>query len=100
MPQPIHYYEEPAKRITDGAVFVWAHGTNVEILMYLEARIDEDSKPFWAAGFSRLAAAKLDVTFMKAEFWSSPASGGNRTHAYFFTGNDLTENERAAFDSN
>ena len=56
------------------AVFAWAHGTNVEILMFVESRKrKEEASPYWCAGFSRLGSASLTVDFQDRDFWSSPS---------------------------
>ena len=100
MPQPIHWYEDESKGVLDGAVFVLAHGTNAEILLFIEAQRKEGGDPRWVAGFSRLGSAKLDVTFADARFWSKPASGGNSKRAYFYRSEELTEEEQAVFRPN
>jgi hypothetical protein len=97
MPRPILSYEDAASGIMAGALFVWAIGTNVEILMFIEARSDANTTPSWAVGFSRLAAAKLDVRLTGQQVWSSPASSGRPTRAYFYRVVPLTAEERAAF---
>lgn len=99
MPQPIHRYEDAENGILDGAVFVWAHGTNVEILMLIEARKRENTVSHWVAGFSRLAAAALKVKYRNQAFWSSPSTSGSPNGEYFFRTDRLTPNERAAFTS-
>ena len=98
MPQPVYQYEDAERGVLNGAVFVWAHGTNVEILMFIEARQEEGSPPHWVAGFSRLAAASLDVTYQQQDFWSSPQKvGSTPSDAYFSRGEPHTPDERAAF---
>ena len=98
MPQPIHEYEDEERGVLDGAVFVWAHGTNVEILMFLEAQREEGSPPYWTAGFSRLASASLDVKYRDQDFWSSPEQpGGTPTTPYYFRSDPVRPEERAAF---
>jgi hypothetical protein len=50
------------------------------------------------AGFSRLAAASLDVDYNERDFWSSPQNvTGGQTSPYFFHSEPLTADERAAF---
>ena len=98
MPQPIHQYEDKDQGVLDGAVFVWAHGTNVEILMFIEARQGEGRGAHWVAGFSRLASASLDVGFNGKEFWSSAESPtASPTSPYYFRTQPVTADERALF---
>lgn len=52
--QPIDRYDDPAADILDGAVFVFANGTNPEVGLLLEC-----SEQKWSYGFFRLAAATL-----------------------------------------
>jgi hypothetical protein len=98
MPQPILQYEDKEQGVISGAVFVWAHGTNVEVLMFVEARREEGASNRWVAGFSRLAAASLDVDYKGQDFWNSPQNvTANQTSPYFFQTDPVTEDEREAF---
>ena len=98
MPQPILQYEDKEQGVIEGAVFVWAHGTNVEILMYLEGRQGEDGAKHWAAGFGQLSGADLDVDYNGQDFWnSSQGAAASRTRSYFGLKVPLTAAEREAF---
>jgi hypothetical protein len=98
MPQPILQYEDKENGVISGAVFVWAHGTNVEVLMFVEARREKDASNRWVAGFSRLAAASLDVDYKGQDFWNSPENvTANQTSSYFFQTDPVTDGEREAF---
>jgi hypothetical protein len=98
MPQPILQYEDKEKGVIEGAVFVWAHGTNVEILMFLEGRQGEDDARHWACGFARLSGASLDVDYDGQDFWNSPqAVFGSQNASYFGQKVSLTDAEREAF---
>jgi hypothetical protein len=98
MPQPILQYEDQEQGVLEGAVFVWAHGTNVEILMMLEARQGEGDAMHWVAGFSRLAAASLDVDYNSQDFWTSPENlTANQSSPYFFHSEPPSAEESAAF---
>jgi hypothetical protein len=54
LPQPINRYDDAAAGITDGAIFVFANGTNPEVGLLLECS-DKD----WSYGAFRLTAAKI-----------------------------------------
>jgi hypothetical protein len=98
MPQPILQYEDKEKGVIEGAVFVWAHGTNVEILMFLECRQGEDGANHWAAGFGQLSGAVLEVDYNGQDFWnSSKGAAGSPTRSYFGLKVPLTNAEREAF---
>jgi hypothetical protein len=98
MPQPILQYEDQEKGVIEGTVFVWAHGTNVEILMFLEGRQGGDDAKHWVAGFARLSGASLDVDYNGQEFWNSPqAVFGSQNDSYFGGKYSLTDAEREAF---
>jgi hypothetical protein len=56
--QPIDRYDDANAGILDGAVFVFANGTNPEMGLLLEC-----SDKGWSYGFFRLAAAKLFAQF-------------------------------------
>jgi hypothetical protein len=98
MPQPILQYEDKEKGVIEGAVFVWAHGTNVEILMFLEIRQGEDGANHWTCGFGQLSGADLDVDYNGQDFWNSSqgaAASPNRT--YSGRKDPLTAAEHEAF---
>lgn len=56
MPQPIDRYRDQSQRIVDGAVFVFANGTNPELGLLLET----DGKR-WSYAVFRLASAALSL---------------------------------------
>jgi hypothetical protein len=98
MPQPILQYDDKEKGVIEGAVFVWAHGTNVEILMFLEGRQGEDGANHWVAGFSPLSGADLDVDYNGQDFWNSPQGvTASQNHFYFSRKDPLTDADREAF---
>jgi hypothetical protein len=98
MPRPILQYEDQEKGVIEGAVFVWAHGTNVEILMYLEARQGEDGAKHWVAGFRRVSGADLHVDYNGQDFWND-VRGMRRSqdYSYYAPRESLTVAEREAF---
>ncbi|HUY92271.1 MAG TPA: hypothetical protein VMV10_26255 [Pirellulales bacterium] len=58
LPQPIDRYEDAAAGITDGAIFVFANGTNPEMGLVLECSGKE-----WSYGAFRLTSAALFAEF-------------------------------------
>lgn len=73
MPQPVYRYEEPDEKI-DGALFVFAQGTNPEAVLLIEARRD-DEKPGWRYGFAPTTIYEL-IAHLDGEegpiVWSKP----------------------------
>jgi hypothetical protein len=98
MPRPLLEYEDQEKGVIEGAVFVWAHGTNVEILMFLEVRQGEDGANDWACGFGQLSGADLHVDYNGRDFWnSSQGAAASQTRTYSGRKDPLTVAEREAF---
>ena len=98
MPQPIHQYEDDANGVLDGAIFVLSHGTNVEILMTIEARQEKDGTRHWEAGFSRLASASLSVSYRDKAFWSAPSNMSvGASNSYYYRMARLTPDEQSVF---
>jgi hypothetical protein len=98
MPQPILQYEDQEQGVIEGAVFVWAHGTNVEILMFLEVRQGEDGAKHWVAGFGQLSGADLDVDYNGQDFWnSSQGAAASQNRTYSGRKDPLSGAEREAF---
>ncbi len=58
LPQPIDRYDDAAAGVTDGAIFVFANGTNPEMGLLLEC-----SDKQWSYGAFRLTAAALFAEF-------------------------------------
>ncbi|MDB5350358.1 MAG: hypothetical protein JWN86_1605 [Planctomycetota bacterium] len=72
LPRPIHRYDEPKKGLLDGAIFVYAYGTNPELLAFVEARSGTDKKAFWSVGFARISRAKLAAQLDGKDVWNCP----------------------------
>ncbi|QDV44991.1 hypothetical protein Enr13x_48640 [Stieleria neptunia] len=68
MPQPIDQYVVDGRAGLDGAVFAFAHGTNPEVLLLLEATDNG-----WQFGFARLCGAAPQATFDGRIVWTKPA---------------------------
>lgn len=84
--QPIDRYDDPAAGILDGAVFVFANGTNPEIGLLLEC-----SKEQWSFGFCRLAAARLLAQFDGESVLESDVESMGQVDApYLATGHEIS----------
>ncbi|AMV20845.1 hypothetical protein [Planctomyces sp. SH-PL14] len=70
--QPVHRYADPAAGILDGTVFVFAHGTNPEILVLIEATGPEPASATWKLAAARMGSAELHLSLGDEEVWSAP----------------------------
>lgn len=73
--QPVHRYQDESAKLTDGAVFVLAHGTNPEVLIQIEAHADQQPSR-WRYSFARLGSAEMHVSFDGKEVWTVPRTPG------------------------
>ncbi|MEK6257400.1 MAG: hypothetical protein AABP62_02175 [Planctomycetota bacterium] len=73
--QPVHRYQDKSAKLTDGAVFVLAHGTNPEVLIQIEAHADQQPSR-WRYSFARLGSAELHVSLDGKEVWTEPRTPG------------------------
>jgi hypothetical protein len=95
---PILRYSDPNQKLIDGALFAFAHGTNPEVVLLLEAERSEDG-PRWRYGFARMSEAALSVTLEGRNVWSAePFQGSNRNTAEPY--NTFREAEFSARRSN
>jgi len=79
LPQPIHRYSEKQPVWIDGAIFVFAYGTNAEILLTVECRKQDDSAQAWYYAFAPLSSAALSVSLEDHEVWTKPWFPGRWT---------------------
>lgn len=69
--RPLYRYTDPSRNVQDGALFVFANGTNPEVILLLEARTDHDNKPLkWYMGFARLGHAEMHVLLDDQSVWT------------------------------
>lgn len=74
--QPVHRYADPNRHVVDGATFVFAHGTNPEILVQLEAIGKSPAEATWQLHAARLGSAELHLLFDDVEVWQQPRTPG------------------------
>ena len=72
LPQPIHRYADPDKEIIDGALFVFANGTNPEVIAVLECQTTGTGDPVWKYGFAPLTTAPATARLDDDVVWSKP----------------------------
>ena len=71
LPRPLYRYSDPAASLLDGAIFVFANGTNPETLLLIEARGD-GPLAVWSYGTARLSRAAPEVFLDGRMVWSLP----------------------------
>ena len=80
--QPVHRYSDSAADIQDGAVFVFAHGTNPEAILMIEAVGPTIEKSTWQYGLVRTSNAESHVQLDGQEVWMQPrVKGGSTRHS-------------------
>lgn len=67
LPRPVHRYRCPEEKIEDGAMFLFAVGTNPEVLVQIEAISGTDRS--WRIGFARMSAGDVKVTRDEQTVW-------------------------------
>ena len=73
LPQPAYRYAEEGK-IVDGAVFIFAHGTNPECCVLLEAYQDGKGSRY------RYAVAPMSIYKLEARYKDAPVWSVERRH--------------------
>jgi hypothetical protein len=72
LPHPIDRYDDPASGVVDGAIFMYAHGTNPEALFLIEARRKDTGSPVWSFAAAPLTRAQPTLKCDGKDIWSSP----------------------------
>jgi hypothetical protein len=67
--RPLHTYRDEDNGILDGALYALANGTNPEIMLFVEARVNpkDKSKTAWQFAVGRLAHAELHLSYDEKE---------------------------------
>lgn len=73
--QPIHRYSNPEQGLVDGALFVFTHNLNPEVVLVIEAS-KMGEKETWSYGFTRVAYAELRMNMDDKEIWKVPQLKG------------------------
>jgi hypothetical protein len=99
LPQPVHRYSDPAKGVQDGGVFVFAHGTNPECLLLIDAIGESLASARWQYALVRSADAELHVELDGREVWTCERvvhAGDERTRPYWVFASPLERRSAAA----
>jgi hypothetical protein len=66
--QPLIRYEPKSKETIDGALFSFSLGTDPEVILLLEARVNKD-QPEWQFAFARFHYISLTAAYKNKEVW-------------------------------
>jgi hypothetical protein len=79
--RPLCTYRDEDRGVLDGGLFILANGTNPEIPLFIEARVDpkNSSKRIWQYTLGRLAHAELHLEYDGKEVFEAPR--GNKVSA-------------------
>jgi hypothetical protein len=75
MSKALQRYGKPNSEILDGALFVFAHGTDPEVFLILEARL-ADGKYRWQYALAPMTAYAVKVSSGGREVWDAPHRKG------------------------
>jgi hypothetical protein len=72
--RPLNTYRDEDGGVLEGALYTLANGTNPEIMLFLEARVDpkDKSKTTWQYAVGRLAHAELHMEYEGKEVFDAP----------------------------
>jgi hypothetical protein len=86
--QPIDRYAEPAGGLVSGTIFIFANGTNPELLLLVEARRHGNAPPKWSFAAARLGRAQLNLKLGPEDVWTAPIKTGIdfKSDDIYFTG--------------
>ena len=66
---PIDRYADPASGVVDGAIFVYANGTNPEALLVIEARRQGSDPPRWSFAAVPFSHCEITLDFGSKNVW-------------------------------
>jgi hypothetical protein len=72
LPRPVHRYQDAAAGLLDGALFLFCHSTNPELIVILEAVQHERAAPTWQYALARLGHAEFHAAMDGREVWKVP----------------------------
>jgi hypothetical protein len=73
---PLHTYRDEKTGLLDGMLFGFVHGTNVEVLLFLEARAEGEGPAQWMYGLARVGSAEMHVNLGGEEVWQLDRTPG------------------------
>lgn len=74
--QPVHRYDDADHALQDGAAFVFAHGTNPELILLIEAAGATIDQTRWQYSLFPSSSAELHAALDGREVWLRPGAPG------------------------
>jgi len=93
MARPLYRYHDDAAGVIDGAIFVFANGTNPEVLCVIEAQSGDENTRNWHFGFVQMTGGELVVELDGKEIWrcreaDPPAERGSYRNGWLPPGSE------------
>jgi hypothetical protein len=85
MPRPIDRYSDPSTGLLDGAIFLFANGTNPEVLLLVEAHEGAEGAAIWRFAVARLTTARAELTLDQKVVWAVPRAALQTPGDVYFT---------------
>jgi hypothetical protein len=73
LPHPIDRYSDAAAGVIDGGLFIYANGTNPEMLVMIEAQRNGDGPPKWSFAAAPFSHAELALKLGTRDVWTCPS---------------------------
>ncbi len=86
LPHPIDRYHDAASGQIDGAIFIFANGTNPEVLLLIEAIRRGNGPPKWTYAAATLTTAAATLKLDRKDVWTSPNKYGYLFQETYFFG--------------
>ena len=83
LPQPMMRYTPKAPQIVDGAIFNFAKGTNPEVLLVIEATVDDSGKKQFEYSPVRMTSRNCWLLLDDARVWSAPFDSGRNNRGTY-----------------
>lgn len=84
LPRPVYRYQDLDDGLIDGALFIFAHGTNPEAVAVIECR-EETKGPVWSYGFLPLAGAAVTAKLDGKAVWTKELTRESRAQELYST---------------
>jgi hypothetical protein len=85
LPHPIDRYADADSGLVDGAIFMFAKGTNPEVVVLIEARRGADGATKWSYAAATVTTAGPTLRLDGKDVWTSPNKYGYLSNeSYFF----------------
>jgi tetratricopeptide (TPR) repeat protein len=84
LPDPVYRYADPQAGLMDGAVFIFARGSNPESLLLIELGSQNGAAPAWRYALAPLGVAELWVTLDGREVWRRAGNYGGAQDEYWW----------------